>query len=101
MGRTLTEDRKILKDWAIILAGLGTEHFAIGKYLSIPKGTVDCWLWHEKIIKQDSRIVKQNGILIDNSGIVIDNFRDGLPPNPKPQLFVGRAENLKFLKRVG
>lgn len=97
MGRTLTPDRQILKDWAIILAGLGIIHENIARYIGTSKSDVDYWLWKEKIPKPETFILNQDGAVLHNSGIVIKNFHDGLPPNPKPQLFVGRAENLQFL----
>lgn len=99
MGRTLTEDRKILKDWAIILAGLGMKHKDIAHWLGTYKGQIDNWLFGENIPNQEVFILNQEGTLISNSGIKIKNFRDGLPPNPKPQLWVGKAEDLKFLEK--
>jgi len=97
MGRTLTPERQVLKEWAIILAGLGMTHKDIAGWLGIPKGDVDWWLWKVKIPKPDYRITKHKGQLLDNTGTVIGNFRDGLPSNPKPQLFVCKAENMAFL----
>lgn len=98
MGRTLTPDRQILKEWAIILAGLGMKHEDIAKWLPhTTKSDIDYWLWGMKILNPDTFILNSGGVVIHNSGVVIKNFRDGSPPNPKPQLFVGKAEQLDFL----
>ena len=98
MGRTLTDDRKILKDWAIILAGLNVTQKDVGKFLNVNQCEISRWLKGVEIQHNVPIILHNSDGIIHNSGIVMQNFRDGLPPNPKPQLFVGRAENLKFLE---
>ena len=87
MGRTLTEERQQLKELAKILAGLEITRPIIAKYLNLPEGTIKRWLWKETIIMNPNpTISNQNGELVHNSGYEVHNFRDGLPPNPKPQL---------------
>jgi len=100
MGRTLTTERQILKEWAIILAGLEMTHQDIASQLEVPKGNVDRWLWKEKIAKQGLAIVKHNGQLLHNSGVIIRNFRDGLPSNPNPQLFDSQSNAFSIKLRA-
>ncbi len=98
MGRTLTPERQKLKEWAICLKGCGMTQQEIGKRLGIDRILIQYWLKHtENNLNNGRFILNKNGDIVHNSGLIVKNFRDGLPPNPKPQLFVGRAENLEFL----
>jgi modification methylase len=51
----------------------------------------------EKIVADVAFIMAKNGAICHNSGVICHNFRDGLPPNPVPQLFIGKAEDMNFL----
>ena len=97
MGRTLTPERQSLKEWAVCLRGGKLTERRISSLLGQAKTTIHDWLNDENITDHANFILDQYGHIVHNSGFVVDNFRDGLPPNPKPQLFVGRAENLHFL----
>ncbi len=98
MARTMTPERQTLKQWAIILAGLGMTQEAIGKWLGVCQSLVSYWLDGQNIVDTPPVILDKTGTFISNAGVLIKNFRDGLPPKPKPQLFVGRAEHLSFLQ---
>ena len=63
----------VLKDWAIILAGLGMKHKDIAHWLGTYKGQIDNWLFGENIPNQEAFILNQEGTLISNSGIKIKN----------------------------
>lgn len=98
MARTLSSERQILKQWAIILAALGMKQDDIDKWLGVKRNVLKNWLKGRPKIVDDKPFILDNvGRLVHNSGVLVHNFRDGLPPNPKPQLFFGRAENLHFL----
>jgi DNA modification methylase len=97
MSRTMTPEREELRDWAIILAGLGLTQEVIGKWVGAPRRTVDYWLEGAKITDNVPFILDKDGVLVSNTGVVVKNLRDGLPPPPKPRLFAGRAESMDFL----
>jgi len=97
VGRTLTPERQKLKYLTIMLAEQMT-HSAIARFLDVPKGTIDTWLYGLDISKQYVCITKQNGKILHNSGVLLDNFYDGLPPNPTPIFYIGKAEDMSFLK---
>lgn len=94
--RTLTPERQLLKDWAICLRGCGLKQREIGERLGIEQYDVSRFLSGFKV-HNATFIVLKNGEIMHNTGAIIHNFNDGLPPNPKPHLFVGRAEDMNFI----
>ena len=90
----LTPEREQIKTLAIMLSGINIKYSLIAEYLNIPEGTIKYWLAKKNASNFHICITNYNGKIVHNSGIEVGNFRDGLPPNPKPQLFVGKAENL-------
>lgn len=97
MARTLSPERQLLKEWAICLKGCGVPLEKISLNLNLPLRTIYHYLDGLNVAK-DTFIMAKNGDICHNSGHVCKNFKDGLPPNPKPQLFVGKAEDMHFLE---
>lgn len=98
MPRTLTPERQVLKEWAITLAKVGVTQQVIASYLCEDRDCIKEWVKGiRKIPDINYSINDSTGAIVANSGMVVANFREGLPSNPKPQLFVGRAEKMTFL----
>lgn len=96
MGRTLTPERQKLKEWAICLRGCGLTQERIAENLGRPRNVIKNWLKNK--VDNNTFIVDKDGHIVHNSGVIIHNFTDGLPTNPKPVFYVGRAEDMNFLE---
>ena len=96
MARSITPERQFLKEWALCLKGCGMTQAEIGERLGLDRNSFKDWLIKNKNTN-GTFILDKLGRLVHNSGLIVVNIKAGLPPNPKPQLFVGKAEDLSFL----